>query len=69
MRAYLRWLGQRSRAEQRSERSREATGALAAMIGGMVLARATEDPAEARKILTAVRGFVRGALKADKGAR
>ncbi|MEX3934103.1 TetR/AcrR family transcriptional regulator [Paraburkholderia phymatum] len=68
VRAYLRWLGQRSRAEQRSERTREATGALAAMIGGMVLARATENPAEARKILATVRGFVRSALKADKGA-
>lgn len=63
MRAYLRWLGRHSRAEQRSERTREATGALAAMIGGMVLARATEDPAEARKILASVRAFVRGALK------
>jgi len=68
IRAYLRWLVPYSHATQRSERTREATGALAAMIGGMVLARATDDPAEARKILTTVRAFVRGALKDEESA-
>jgi TetR/AcrR family transcriptional regulator, transcriptional repressor for nem operon len=63
VRTYLRWLGQRSQAAQRNERAREATGALAAMIGGMILARAAEDPAETRKILAAVRSFVRRALE------
>jgi len=42
---------------------REATGALAAMVGGMVLARAMEDPAERRRILADVRAFVRSALE------
>jgi len=64
IRSYLRWLGQHSQAPQRSERTREATGALAAMVGGMILARATDDPDEGRKILAAVRSFVRDALKA-----
>jgi TetR/AcrR family transcriptional repressor of nem operon len=62
-RAYFRWLAQHSRATQRNERTREATGALAAMVGGIILARAAEDPAEARKILATVRSFVRGTLK------
>lgn len=62
-RTYLRWLGQHSRATQRNERTSEATGALAAMVGGIILARAAEDPAEARKILATVRSFVRGSLK------
>jgi len=63
VRAYLRWLGQRSQAEQRNGRAREATGALAAMVGGMILARNAEDPAEARRILAVVRSFIRGALE------
>lgn len=62
-RAYLRWLGQHSRATQRNERTSEAAGALAAMIGGIILGRAAEDPAEARKILATVWSFVRGRLK------
>lgn len=68
VRAYLQRLDPRSQATQRSERTREATGALAAMVGGMILARATGDPAEVRKILTAVRSFVRGALKGGEEA-
>lgn len=68
VRAYVRWLEQRSEATQRNGRTREATGALAAMVGGMILARAAEDPAEARRILAAVRSFVRGALKGSKQA-
>jgi len=59
--AYLRWLGQHSQSAKRAERAQEATGALAAMIGGMILARAAADPAESRRILAAVRGFVRRA--------
>lgn len=65
--AYLQWLGQRSQAAQPNARTCEATGALAAMVGGMILARATEDPAQAREILAAVRSFVRGALKNGDG--
>jgi TetR/AcrR family transcriptional repressor of nem operon len=63
VRAYLRWLEAHSKATPRNERRKEVTGALAAMIGGMLLARATQDPREARRILATVRSFVRGAMK------
>jgi len=67
--AFVRWLGQHSAAPQQRERSREATGALAAMVGGMMLARAVEDPAAARKILADVRSFVCSALQTQTEAK
>ncbi len=45
-----------------ASRTREATGAFAAMIGGLILARAVEDPHEADRILADVRAFLHGAL-------
>ncbi|HEX7927408.1 MAG TPA: TetR/AcrR family transcriptional regulator [bacterium] len=36
----------------------QATGTLAAMVGGIVLARGLEDPAEAERLLSQVRRFV-----------
>src|SRR5260370_21011001 len=50
-RAYLRWLAQHSRATQRNERTREATGPLAAMVGGTVLARPPHDPPQPPHLL------------------
>jgi TetR/AcrR family transcriptional repressor of nem operon len=64
--AYLQRFGQHSSGQPQRERLREATGALAAMVGGMVLARAMEDPTERGQILADVRAFVRSALE-DRG--
>jgi TetR/AcrR family transcriptional regulator, transcriptional repressor for nem operon len=49
-------------------RSREATGAFAAMIGGLILARAVEDPHESDRILADVRAFLHAALGWDGGS-
>ncbi|CAG2155919.1 hypothetical protein LMG31506_05529 [Cupriavidus yeoncheonensis] len=62
---YVRWMSRHSRASQSRERTRGATGALAAMVGGMILARAADDAEEAARILAAVRSFVRRGLKED----
>jgi TetR/AcrR family transcriptional regulator, transcriptional repressor for nem operon len=48
-------------ARSAARRKRDAAGALACMIGGMVLARALAEP-EARELLADVRQFVRDAL-------
>jgi TetR/AcrR family transcriptional repressor of nem operon len=49
--------GSSARAKQRN-----GTGAYAAMIGGIILARVTEDPHEADRILEDVRAFLRASL-------
>ena len=45
-----------------TSRAREATGAFAAMIGGLILSRAIEDPHESDRILADVRAFLHEAL-------
>ena len=50
-------------------RRRQATGAYAAMIGGMILARGVEDPHTADRILADVRDFLRDALSRDTPAQ
>jgi TetR/AcrR family transcriptional repressor of nem operon len=46
-------------------RRRQATGTFAAMIGGLILARAVGDPHESDRILADVRAFLHQALDAD----
>ncbi|MGA7778026.1 MAG: TetR/AcrR family transcriptional regulator [Paraburkholderia sp.] len=61
VRSYLTWLQGRGDGDDgahRGKTEREAIGTLATMIGGIILARAVGDPAEAAKVLTAVRGFL-----------
>ena len=58
VRTYLTWLQGRSKGTRRGKAERQAIGTLATMIGGIILARAAGDPAEGRKVLTAVRGFL-----------
>ncbi|MFM0209575.1 TetR/AcrR family transcriptional regulator [Paraburkholderia sediminicola] len=58
VRTYLTWLQQHGDDAAGGKAERQIIGALATMVGGMILARAAGDPAEARKVLTAVRGFL-----------
>lgn len=58
VRSYLTWLQRRGKGARRGKAERQAIGTLATMIGGIILARAVGDPAEAGKVLTAVRGFL-----------
>lgn len=62
VRTYLTWLQQHGNGARRGKAERQAIGALATMIGGIILARAAGDPAQARKVLSAVRGFVHDEL-------
>jgi TetR/AcrR family transcriptional repressor of nem operon len=60
------WLDQFARhapAATRAAKQRQATGAFAAMIGGLILARTAEDPHESDRILADVRTFLHEALK------
>jgi TetR/AcrR family transcriptional repressor of nem operon len=49
-----------------AEKRRQARGAFAAMIGGLILARGVEDPHESDEILADVRAFIGEAL-AERG--
>jgi len=55
---YLTWIQRHDNGAGGGNAERQAIGTLATMIGGIILARAAGDPAEAHKVLTAVRGFL-----------
>ena len=55
---YLTWIQRHDNGARGGNAERQAIGTLATMIGGIILARAAGDPAEAHKVLTAVRGFL-----------
>jgi TetR/AcrR family transcriptional repressor of nem operon len=61
--AYIGWLVERAPATARIERLQQATGVLAAMIGGIIMARGAADEDEAKAILADVRHFIRQALE------
>jgi len=58
VRTYLTWIQRHDSGARGGNAERHAIGTLATMIGGIILARAAGDPAEAGKVLTAVRGFL-----------
>jgi TetR/AcrR family transcriptional repressor of nem operon len=62
IRAWLDQLTEYAPAGGTAARRRQATGAYAAMIGGMILARGVEDPHTADRILAEVRAFLSEAL-------
>jgi TetR/AcrR family transcriptional regulator, transcriptional repressor for nem operon len=64
------WLRRYARLGDEKQRQ-AATTAYAAMVGGMVLARATADPHQADQVLSDIRSFMRGVLQpsASKTAR
>jgi TetR/AcrR family transcriptional regulator, transcriptional repressor for nem operon len=68
IRAWLDQLADYAPAAAPEARRRQATGAYAAMIGGMILARGVEDPHIADRILADIRDFLRAALGADAPA-
>jgi TetR/AcrR family transcriptional repressor of nem operon len=57
---YIGWLAERAPAT--ADRLQQATGVLAAMIGGIILARGVDNENEARAILADVRWLVKQAL-------
>jgi len=65
IRAWLDQITEYAPARRAETRRQQATGAYAAMIGGMILARGVEDPHTADRILADVRDFLREALSAD----
>lgn len=69
IRAWLEQITDYAPARGAEARRRQATGAYAAMIGGMILARGVEDPHAADRILADVRDFLREALSADAPAQ
>jgi len=68
IRAWLKQLTDYAPARGAEIRRQQATGAYAAMIGGMILARGVEDPHTADRILADVRDFLRSALNTEKPA-
>jgi TetR/AcrR family transcriptional regulator, transcriptional repressor for nem operon len=69
IRAWLDQLTDYAPARRAEARRQQATGAYAAMIGGMILARGVEDPHVADSILTDVRDFLHEALSTDTPAQ
>ena len=61
-RTHAAWLAERAPGVGPAARERQALGGLAAMIGGLVLARAATDPGEAEHVLASVRAFLGDAL-------
>ena len=64
-RAWLERFAQHAPAATARDRERQAAGAFAAMIGGLVLARTLEDPHASDRLLADVRAFVHDALSSD----
>ncbi len=62
IRAWLRRFAAFAPGAKADQRRRQATGAFAAMIGGLILARAVEDSNESDQILSDVRTFLEDAL-------
>jgi len=60
--ALLRRLAGVAPARDETAQRRQATGTFAAMLGGLLLARAVDDPDEADRVLADVRAFLRGTL-------
>jgi TetR/AcrR family transcriptional repressor of nem operon len=58
VRAWLELFSQFATGANAKDRMRQATGTFAAMIGGIILARCTEDPHESDRILADVRAFL-----------
>lgn len=69
IRAWLDQLTDYAPAHGAQARRRQATGAYAAMIGAMILARGVQDPHTADRILADVRDFLRDALSTDTPAQ
>jgi TetR/AcrR family transcriptional repressor of nem operon len=65
-RAWLREFTEHAPARTAIGRARQATGAFAAMIGGLILARTVEDPLESDRILADVRAFLHVALTQER---
>jgi TetR/AcrR family transcriptional repressor of nem operon len=61
--AYLEWLSKHATGASRTAREGQALGALAAMVGGMILARSVDDPKQARGMLSAVADFIKEKTK------
>jgi TetR/AcrR family transcriptional regulator, transcriptional repressor for nem operon len=61
-RAWLDEFARHAPGGSQASRAREATGAFAAMIGGLILARAIEDPHLSDRVLADVRVFLHDAL-------
>jgi TetR/AcrR family transcriptional repressor of nem operon len=61
-RAHAAWLAERAPGTDDATRERQAVGGLAAMIGGLILARATTKPEDAEHVLATVRAFLGDAL-------
>jgi TetR/AcrR family transcriptional repressor of nem operon len=59
------WLQSLAPAESQTDRDWQATGALAAMVGGMILARGQRSPEKRDAILAQVRRFIGAALAAQ----
>ena len=60
-------LAEQAPAGDKTDRRRQATGAFAAMVGGLILARGVESPDEADRILADVRAFLRANLGPSTG--
>jgi TetR/AcrR family transcriptional repressor of nem operon len=69
IRAWLDQLTKYAPARGAKARRQQATGAYAAMIGGMILARGVTDPHTADRILADVGDFLREALSADSSGQ
>jgi TetR/AcrR family transcriptional repressor of nem operon len=63
VRARLAWLEELSNRRTSAERRRQAAGALAAMVGGLIVSRAIGDDDEIEKYLADVRQFLNDCLK------
>jgi TetR/AcrR family transcriptional repressor of nem operon len=66
IRAWLSEFVEQAPATTAKGRARQATGVFAAMIGGLILARAAEDPHESDRILSDVRAFLHDALAEER---
>lgn len=60
-------LAEQAPAGDEAGRRRQATGAFAAMVGGLILARGVESPDQADRILADVRAFLRASLGPNTG--